>query len=97
MRNLLSISFLAVAVAATPAWATAYMFGYSEYTGQQKLILSDSSLNTYTLDIGVSVLFPVSGANQGWWSPTEINYSNNDNYAVGVLGSLLVNNFFTFF
>src|SRR5262245_4364307 len=34
--------------------------------------------------------------NQGWWSATQVNADNNDNYFVGSNSGNLLRNFFTF-
>lgn len=84
---------------ATTAYAGPYIFGFTGGNTSQQLILgfTDGGSLTFstqdkTFDEGIS--------NQGWWSGTNGNSDDNDNIFVGDLvsdGSILLNNFFTFF
>jgi hypothetical protein len=71
-----------------------YLFGFSDYDGNEKLTLGLAGGGTVVLD---------TNGNQGWWSATDSNIpgpNGNTNYIVGQLGTgasaFNINDFFIF-
>lgn len=77
-----------------------YLFEFTQFSGAATLTLDLVSGETVTLS---TATIPITGGfNQGWWSGTS-NFTNsipNSNYICGDLsdnGTILLNNFFTFY
>jgi hypothetical protein len=71
------------------ALADQFSFSFSSGTPQSLTINGTTTVQTFLSGDWF-------GRSQGWWSATEPNSDNNDNYYVGDLGLQRLNNFFTF-
>ena len=88
MRSVLSAAALLILLVAVPAHASALFSGSGSTTQILTINGIDFGTNLSEFNAGVR--------NQGWWSATLANSTDNDNYFVGTLGTDILNNFFTF-
>ena len=85
-----AVFVLIMSVSNTAAWADPYLFGFS-FQEVVSLITNQGTFLTSTNQ------FSPGTNNSGFWSATEPNFSDNDNYVVGTIGPIVLNDFFTFF
>lgn len=96
MKSRIAVSLMAAALGLSANTASAsYLFGFTGGGAAQELILGLSGGGSVTFNTSQALLGLT--LNQGWWSPTEPNFTDNDNIFVGELSSEFFNDFFTFY
>jgi hypothetical protein len=96
MRLRISLVLIVLVVlTASVSFAERIIFGFTGGTPGATLTLALSGGGQFVVDTSVGPAYD-SKNNQGWWSPTDSNYPENDNYVVGDYFGLLYNDFFAF-